>query len=64
MGTGERQPGGREGHLVTWAVAEARRLRLLGLRIPRSLIDGDTAIATTGPAMTAEDVVEGPDTAG
>jgi hypothetical protein len=64
MGTGQGQQDGREGQLVAWAVAEARRLRLLGLRVPRSLIDGNAAIATTGPAMTTEDVAEGPDTAG
>ncbi len=45
--------GGAEGQLVAWAVGEARRLRLLGLRIPRALVDGAPALAGSGPAGAA-----------
>ena len=57
MSNGE-QHGGNEGHLVTWAVGEARRLRLLGLRIPRALIDGTPALAGAGPDMPADGAIE------
>ena len=53
MGSTHEQ-GGTEGQLVAWAVGEARRLRLLGLRIPRVLIDGTTALAGSGTAVAAE----------
>ena len=45
---------GTEGQLVAWAIGEARRIRLLGLRIPRALVDGAPALAGTGPAVAAE----------
>ncbi|MEA2704057.1 MAG: hypothetical protein QOJ69_816 [Actinomycetota bacterium] len=70
MGDGQERQGGTEGHLVAWAVGEARRLRLLGLRIPRALIDGTPALAGAGPAVAAadcaldEDVAEDPTAAG
>jgi hypothetical protein len=62
MGTRE----GHEGQLVAWAVGEARRIRLLGLRIPRALIEGTPALAGSGPAGAADwatpedDAVEDP----
>jgi hypothetical protein len=49
---GTRQ--GHEGQLVAWAIGEARRIRLLGLRVPRTLVDGASALAGTAPAVAAE----------
>ena len=49
---GTRQ--GHEGQLVAWAIGEARRIRLLGMRIPRALVDGAPALAGSGSVGAAE----------